>query len=113
MLHVPAHTCTADKVEYFARLYGWKAFRLTFTIQLRHEAVEDIERRQPSDSAAIKGQQAKTILVERIGLPTLLCSERLLHRCICCLDETCSLVSRRGWSGCLEGQRVIRRDGLG
>lgn len=91
MFHVPARTCAADKVEYFARLYGWKAFRLALMVQPRHEAFEDVERREPSNSAAVKGQQAKTSLVERIGLPTLLCSERLLHCCSRQLGGACSL----------------------
>lgn len=78
---VPSCAGPADEVKDLAWLHGKRVDCSTFVIQLRHKAFQDIERRKPSDTAAIEGQQAEPGLINGVWFPALLLCQRLFHRC--------------------------------
>jgi hypothetical protein len=51
-----------------------------FVVQLRHKALEDVERRQPTHACAVERQQAKAGGVERAGDAAGLGRKALRHR---------------------------------
>jgi len=55
---------------------------LTCLVQVGHKALQDVERRQASNSATVERQQAEASCVDWIWLSSPLFSQRLLHRCV-------------------------------
>jgi hypothetical protein len=66
IIYVPSSTGATDEVENFAGLYWGTG--LSFVAQSVHEALQDIERREPAHSAAIERQQTESLAVKRVWL---------------------------------------------
>jgi hypothetical protein len=86
LIHLPARARAADEVEHLAWLYSRKAVALPLVVQSRHEAFEDIQRRQAAHAAAVERQQAEAAGIERVGLAAMLGREALCHRGVLWLD---------------------------
>jgi hypothetical protein len=80
VVDLPACARAADEVEHLAWLYSRKTGVLTLMVQSRHEALEDVQARQPAHAAAVERQQAEASGVERVGLAAVLGHETLRHR---------------------------------
>ena len=77
---LPAGAGASDEVKYFAWL-RWRKAPLPCVVQSIHDALQDVERREPAHAAAIESEQAESCGVERGWLSAVL--GRLLHISIC------------------------------
>ena len=61
---MPSRARSTHKIEHLAWFHGRKIGILTFVIQSCHEALQDIEGRQASHSAAVKRQQTEAGFID-------------------------------------------------
>jgi hypothetical protein len=85
----------ASSAHQIARLHDREALLLTFVIQSCHEALQDVQRRQASDAAAVKRQQTEASFIDWVRLSAVILSQHMRHRCVWCSGEDRPLGSDR------------------
>lgn len=80
-VYLPAGASAADEIKHFAWFRWREAVLLSFVVQSIHDALQDIESREPADATAIERQQADARGVKRVRVAAVLDGRglRLLH----------------------------------